>query len=78
VTSSASNRRGRSNSGITFKHLLLPVWMAAYRFRNRAWRVQINARTGEVQGERPYSYAKIAALIAAIVLVGVVIWLVSR
>ena len=27
----------------------------------------VNARTGEVQGERPYSTAKIAALVAVIV-----------
>jgi DNA-directed RNA polymerase subunit RPC12/RpoP len=50
---------------ITFKHILLPVWMSAYRFRNRIFRILINARTGEVQGERPYSAWKIAAAILA-------------
>lgn len=46
---------------ITFKHILLPVWMSAYRFRNKVYRILVNARTGEVQGERPYSAWKIAA-----------------
>ncbi|MBX3437052.1 MAG: hypothetical protein KF861_06150, partial [Planctomycetaceae bacterium] len=45
---------------ITFKHLLLPVWMMAYRYRDQPYRVFINAGTGEVQGERPYSPWKIA------------------
>lgn len=50
---------------ITFKHLLLPVWLSAYRFRDKVFRILINARTGEVQGERPYSPWKIAAAVAA-------------
>lgn len=52
---------------ITFKHLLLPTWMMAYRFQDEAYRVMVNATTGEVQGERPYSWIKIAfAVLAAI------------
>jgi hypothetical protein len=44
---------------ITFKHLLLPVWLLAYRFHEKPYRVMVNARTGEVQGERPVSWVKI-------------------
>jgi hypothetical protein len=60
-------------SGVTFKHILLPVWVAAYRYRNKAWRVVINGRTGAVRGERPYSVWKIAlaVLLAALVLAAV-------
>jgi predicted RNA-binding Zn-ribbon protein involved in translation (DUF1610 family) len=59
---------------ITFKHILLPVWMSAYRYMDKAYRILINARTGEVQGERPYSKWKIAAAIAAAI--GIVVILV--
>jgi len=45
---------------VTFKHLLLPLWMLAYRFRERVYQVVVNAGTGEVQGDRPYSLIKIA------------------
>jgi len=45
---------------VTFKHILLPVWMAAYKYRGKSYRFVINARTGQVQGERPYSAWKIA------------------
>ena len=49
---------------ITFKHILLPVWISAYRYRNKPFRFLINARTGEVQGERPWSWIKIASAVA--------------
>jgi DNA-directed RNA polymerase subunit RPC12/RpoP len=59
---------------ITFKHILLPVWLSAYRFRDTIYRILINARTGEVQGDRPYSAWKItAAVLAAIVVIVILI-----
>ena len=43
-----------------FKHLLLPIWMAAYRYRGKSYRFIVNGQTGRVQGERPWSVWKIA------------------
>lgn len=64
---------------VTFKHLLLPVWMLAYRFRDKAYQVVVNAATGEVQGDRPYSAVKIVlAVLASLALVGGFIALVAR
>jgi hypothetical protein len=65
-------------AAVTFLHLLLPVWMGAYRFQAKVYQVLVNARTGEVQGERPYSSAKIALLVAAILLAAVILWLVAQ
>jgi LSD1 subclass zinc finger protein len=50
-------------SNPSFKHVLLPVWISAYRYNNKLYQFVINARTGEVQGERPYSKIKIALLV---------------
>ncbi len=52
-----------------FKHILLPLWLAAYRFRGKSYRFIVNGQTGEVQGERPWSAWKILAaiLVAALV-----------
>jgi hypothetical protein len=33
---------------ITYKHLLLPVWLLAYRFGEKPYHVFVNASTGEV------------------------------
>ncbi|HYE19325.1 MAG TPA: hypothetical protein VEA69_12825 [Tepidisphaeraceae bacterium] len=64
--------------GITFKHVLLPLWISAYLYRERSFRFLVNARTGEVQGERPYSWAKIALLVIAIVVAVVAVVLLVR
>ena len=57
---------------IRCKPVLLPVWLSAFRFRDRTYRFVVNGRTGEVQGERPYSAGKIAlaVLLAALVIGG--------
>lgn len=62
-----------SYAGLTYKHLLLPVWLLAYRYRDRSYRVAINACTGEVHGERPWSPWKIgAAVLLGLLAAGVV------
>ena len=56
-------------SKVTFKHVLLPVWLAAYKYRGRTFRFVVNGQTGKVQGERPYSAWKITlAVIAGLLL----------
>jgi hypothetical protein len=65
--------------GVTFKHLLLPIWIASYRYREQLYQIIVNARTGEVQGRRPYSVWKIASLTIAIILAaGAVAYLFAR
>ncbi len=57
------------HSDVTYKHILLPMWICSYRYKHKVYRFLVNARTGEVQGQRPWSWVKIT--LAAIV-VGVV------
>lgn len=65
--------------GVTFKHLLLPIWLAVYRYRESTYRILVNARTGEVIGTRPYSWAKIAgAALAAAGLIAAIVYFASR
>jgi hypothetical protein len=59
---------------VTFKHLLLPVWLMAYRYKDKPYRVVINAVTGEVSGERPYSVVKIVSAIVAGLAVAAAVW----
>ncbi|MCA9036887.1 MAG: hypothetical protein KDA91_17250 [Planctomycetaceae bacterium] len=60
---------------ITFKHLLLPTWLMAYQYGDKTYQVFINAATGEVQGERPYSVWKIlfAVLFGVAAAAGIII-----
>lgn len=50
----------------TFKHVLLPIWTAAYKYGGKSYRFLVNGQTGEVQGERPYSAWKIAFAVLAV------------
>jgi ribosomal protein S27E len=63
---------------VTFRHLLLPVWIGAYRFQQKVYQVAVNARTGEVQGERPYSIAKFGMLVAIVLLIVFLIFMFAR
>jgi hypothetical protein len=51
------------HQGPSFKHVLLPVWLGAFRHGGKVYRLCVNGRTGEVQGERPYSVWKIAFVV---------------
>jgi hypothetical protein len=61
--------------GITYKHILLPLWLSCYRFGEKTFCFQVNGQTGEVHGERPWSFWKIFFLVLVIIaaIVGFVI-----
>lgn len=63
---------------ITFKHILLPVWVSAYRYKKKIYRFLVNGQTGEVQGERPWSWIKITlAILAGLAIIGGAIYLID-
>ncbi len=64
-------------SKVTFKHLLLPVYAGAYRYNNQVFQIVVNGRTGEVQGERPYSWLKVGCLSIFILVVIIIIALIA-
>lgn len=51
----------------TFKHILLPVWMATYRYQNKPYQVLINGESGKVVGDRPFSVIKITLTVLAVI-----------
>ncbi len=62
---------------ITYKHILLPMWVSAYRFNRKVFRVLINGRTGELVGDRPYSVWKISGLVVTCLIIAGIIALVA-
>lgn len=67
-----------SFSRVTFKHVLLPVWIAAYRYQDKPYQFLVNGQTGEVVGKAPWSIIKITLLVLFIVAVIVAIVVVSK
>ncbi|MBI5218816.1 MAG: hypothetical protein HY958_07795 [Bacteroidia bacterium] len=73
------NTKSVTYSDITFKHILLPLWISAYRYNNKPFRFLINGRTGEVQGERPYSWIKITlAVVVAVASIAAIIYFATK
>jgi ribosomal protein S27AE len=48
---------------VRFKHMLLPLWISSFHYRDQLYRITVNARTGEVSGERPWSWIKLTLLV---------------
>jgi hypothetical protein len=47
----------------------MPVYVGAYRLNQKLYQVIVNGRTGEVQGDRPYSWIKITLFVLTILFV---------
>jgi len=63
----------------TFKHVLLPIWISAYRYNDDVYRFLVNGQTGEVTGKAPYSVIKIVLFILMLVgIIGGLIFLLTR
>jgi hypothetical protein len=57
------------DDNVLFRLLLLPLWFATYVLAGQTYHVYINANTGKVIGDRPYSKVKIAAAVLAVLAV---------
>lgn len=63
-------------SYVTFKHVLLPIWIAAYRYNDKPYQFLVNGQTGEVVGHAPWSFWKIFLTILGVIAVAVVGYLI--
>lgn len=65
---------------ITYKYLLLPVWLSSYKYKDKVYQFMVNGQTGKVSGKTPISTPKViitvlAAIIAVIAVCGVLQWM---
>lgn len=58
TSSVATELQGRS--------LLLPVWIGAYRYKDKSYRVVVNARSGKITAEAPISWIKVGLVVASV------------
>ncbi|MEL6591084.1 MAG: hypothetical protein AAFQ87_22580 [Bacteroidota bacterium] len=56
---------------LTYKHVLLPSWVAGYRYKNKLFQFLVNGQTGRINGKKPYSAIKITiAVILGLLVIG--------
>ena len=53
--------------GRTFKHVLVPVWLATYTYGSKSFQVVVNGHTGKMAGEHPLSWVKITLAVLAVI-----------
>ena len=51
---------------VTYKNVLFPVWTASFEWKNKEYYYAINAQSGKIVGERPYSITKIVFTVLAV------------
>lgn len=58
---------------VTARLLYLPIWVAAFNYKQNVYRFVVNGQTGKVTGEAPVSYVKIAMVVGLVALVLLII-----
>lgn len=53
--------------GMTSEPVLLPVWIMAYRFKDKLYRFLVNGQSGKATGQAPTSLAKVALVVLAVI-----------
>jgi ribosomal protein L37AE/L43A len=61
----------------TWRYILLPVYLTAYRFENKVYQVMANGQTAVVAGQKPVAWWKVWLAIAALLLPGLGVGLVG-
>ena len=59
--------------GAQFRYLLAPSWSGEYDWKGKEYALAVNAETGRVSGQRPWSWLKIGLAATVIALVAVFI-----
>lgn len=63
-------------SAVAYKNALLPVWIAAYDYRNKPYRFMVNGVTGKCTGTAPWSWVKITMLVLTVLTVlMIILWI---
>lgn len=58
---------GTNFSNITYKYLLLPIWVSNFKYNDKVFQFMVNGQTGKVAGKTPLSVPKIIITAVAII-----------
>ena len=50
-------------SNITYKYLLVPVWISSFKYNDKVYQFVVNGQTGKVGGRAPVSVLRVLAAI---------------
>lgn len=63
---------------ITYKHILLPIWISAFQYKGKTFQFVVNGQTGEISGEKPVAYGKVILAILAVIAIIAIIYFATQ
>jgi DNA-directed RNA polymerase subunit RPC12/RpoP len=58
---------GTDYSNITYKYLLLPIWVSNFKYNDQVYQFMVNGQTGKVAGKTPISVPKVVITVVAVI-----------
>lgn len=63
---------------LTFKHILLPIWLSSYNYNGEIYNFMVNGQSGQITGVYPKSPIKIALTVLLLIIIGFLIYYFSN
>ncbi|MHA6259569.1 hypothetical protein ACXYMX_06590 [Sporosarcina sp. CAU 1771] len=63
---------------ITYKHILLPLWISSFHFKDKVYRFLVNGQTGKVSGKSPISIIKVSLAVFVSILILLIVYVVME
>ncbi|MCM1441374.1 MAG: hypothetical protein NC131_19540, partial [Roseburia sp.] len=60
---------GTEYDNITYKYLLLPIWISNFKYKDKVYQFMVNGQTGRVAGRTPLSIPKIIITVVGILVI---------
>jgi len=66
-------RLSTTYDNITYKYILAPIWIAAFKYKDKVYNIAINGQTGKISGRAPISPLRVAIAIALVILAYIIL-----
>ena len=63
---------------IKYKYLLLPVWMACFKYKDKIYKFMVNGQTGKVSGKIPVSPVKVTITVVGVIAALALLWWIAN
>ncbi|MER1987536.1 MAG: hypothetical protein ABS948_16785 [Solibacillus sp.] len=63
-----------THENITYKYLLVPIWLSSFQFKDKVYQFMVNGQTGKVSGDAPISPLRVTIAILVTLLVLAMLW----
>lgn len=70
----SSLRFSTIHDDITYKYLMLPIWLSSFHYKEKIYRFMVNGQTGQVGGDAPISPLRVTIAVILSLITIAIIW----